>query len=335
MTSRLSGFPQVSVIVPVFNGADTLQALCEQVTQVMQARGATFEIVLVHDGGTDESWSVAAALAQQDDRIVAIQLMRNYGQGAATLCGLRHARGEFLVTIDDDLQNPPSEINVLIDALVARPDLDAVIGVPVEKRHALWRRLGSWGINRLSSGYIFEMPDRDLKLTSFRIMRRAIVNPLLSITTPSPAPGAMLCAITPRIRNVPVRHAPRPQGRGGYTPSKLLGLTLDKTLSFSTLPLRALASIGLLGIASTVVLGGVYLTRYLSGGVQVPGWTTQVLLIIGVAGFNFFAFGVVGEYLLRILQTVQGQPPYRIRQSLGTGYAARSSPEVTARAEQS
>lgn len=317
MKTQAGNAPEYSIVVPVFNSERTLRPLCERIASLMEERKASFEIILVHDGGTSESWSVAAELAGGDDRVLAIQLMRNYGQSAATMCGLGHARGSFAITIDDDLQNPPEEIGVLIDAIDQRPDLDAVFGAPIQKHHALHRRAGSWALNKLSAGPIFGMGNPDLKLTSFRIMRRSVVETLLSVRTPRPAPGAMLCTITPRIANVPVRHEARVGGRGGYTLGKLLAMTIDKTLSFSTLPLRTLATVGVLGIVASAVLGGIYLTRYLVGGVGVPGWTTTVLLMIGIAGFNFFAFGVVGEYLLRILQTVQGNPQYLVRDRVG------------------
>lgn len=303
-----------SVVVPVYNAVDTLHELYERICATLEARGESFELILVHDCGTDGSWQVASALARQDSRVVAIELMRNYGQSAATMCGLSHARGDLVITLDDDLQNPPEEIDVLIRAIDERPDLDAIFGAPAEKRHAAWRRIGSWALNRLSSRHIFSTGDRDLELTSFRIMRRPVVESLLSVSTPRPALGAMLCTITPRIANVRVRHEPRLRGSGGYTFAKLLGVSIDKTLSFSTLPLRTLAVLGLMGIIGSVILGVVYLGRYLTGGVGVPGWTTQVLLSIGIAGFNFLAFGLVGEYLLRILQTVQEMPQFRIRE---------------------
>ena len=309
--------PDYSIVVPVFNSEETLRSLHERIAAVMERRGASFETVLVHDGGTVESWAIAAALGRDDDRVLAIQLMRNYGQSAATMCGLGYSRGRFVITIDDDLQNPPEEIDVLIDALEQRPDLDAVFGEPIEKHHAMHRRLGSWALNKLSAGPILGTGNPISKLTSFRIMRRSIVESLLAVRTPRPAPGAMLCAITQRIANVPVRHEARSRGRGGYTLGKLLAMTIDKTLSFSTLPLRTLATLGVLGIVASLVLGGIYLARYLVGGVGVPGWTTTVLLMIGIGGFNFFAFGVVGEYLLRILQTVQGNPQYLVRERVG------------------
>jgi dolichol-phosphate mannosyltransferase/undecaprenyl-phosphate 4-deoxy-4-formamido-L-arabinose transferase len=276
-----------------------------------------FEIVLVDDGSIDRSWLMIEELVKYDHRILGIQLMRNYGQANATMCGLRCAKGEFIITIDDDLQNPPEEIPLLIESIENDPQLDVLYGTPIEKRHALWRRLGSNLLNWISSR-IFTRGE-SIKLTSFRIMRRNVVDHLLTIETPHPAPGALLFTITPRIKNVTVRHEPRTVGKSGYTFSKIYRLTLSKFLSFSTLPLRFLAISGVFGIFISFILGVGYFIKYLLGGIKMPGFMTLVLLLIASSGFNFLAFGIVGEYLIRILQAVYGTPQYQIRHSIGTG----------------
>lgn len=274
-----------------------------------------FEILLVDDGSIDHSWLKIETLVKSDHRIRGVQLMRNYGQANATMCGLRYAKGEFVITIDDDLQNPPEEIPVLIEGIENDPQLDVLYGAPAEKQHVVWRRVGSDFLNWISSR-IFTR-GKSIKLTSFRIMRRNVIDHLLTIDTPHPAPGALLLTITPRVKNVTVRHEPRTIGRSGYTLSKIYRLTLSKFLSFSTLPLRFLAISGLLGIFLSFILGLGYFIKYLFGGIKIPGFTTLVLLLIAISGFNFFAFGIVGEYLIRILQAVYGTPQYQVRHSIG------------------
>jgi dolichol-phosphate mannosyltransferase/undecaprenyl-phosphate 4-deoxy-4-formamido-L-arabinose transferase len=271
--------------------------------------------VFVEDCGRDNSWQVLQTLAEKDERVCAIQLLRNYGQASATMCGLRHSRGRFVITMDDDLQHPPEEIPVLIGALEKDSNLDAVIGIPREKKHALWRRLGSEILNIINS-YVFKK-DRSLKFAGFRIMRRLVVDSLVQRNVPQPAIGALLCSITPRIANVHVRHKPRAVGRSGYTLSKIFALTLSNFLAFSDFPLRFLAGIGVVGIVGSFLFGTTLLIRYLRGGIGVPGWITLVLLSVGISGFQFFAFGLVGEYLLRVLQSVHHTPQYVVRQQVG------------------
>jgi len=308
-----------SIVIPVYRSAAMLEELCSRIVTVMEKHGGVFEIILVDDCSPDQSWQKILEMSARDDRISGIQLMRNCGQGGATLCGLSAARGTLLVTIDDDLQNPPEEIPKLIMALEANPDWDVVMGVPQNSyRQPLWRRLGSHALNRINS--LIFAKDHALRLTSFRIMRRNVADQLLASKTPFPAPGPMLCAITPRIRNVGVDHHQRAAGSSGYTVFKLLTLTLSRVLSFSSLPLRLLAILGTVGIVVSVILAAYYLVRYLLLGSTVPGFTTLALMLTAVSGFTFFAFGIIGEYLLRILQSVEGAPSYIVRQRIGRGH---------------
>lgn len=318
---------EYSIIVPVYNSQDSLTPLFERLIRIFDELGKQLEIIFVDDCSRDRSWEVLTDLAHGDRRVQAIQLMRNYGQSAATMCGLRYASGEYLITIDDDLQNPPEEIPKLIETLNSRPELDVVIGVPEKKRHSFLRRQGSKFVNWVSSRQIFRQ-NPELKLTSFRIIRRGVADYLLSMDIPRPAPGAILCTITSRIANVTVRHEPRPYGKGGYTVGKILGLTLDKTLNFSTFPLRLLALLGLIGILFSTGVGTVFFIRYLLGGIKVAGWITLVILLTTVAGFNFFAFGIIGEYLLRILHGVHRTPQFLVRQRVSESPGAAPGDET-------
>lgn len=321
-----------SIVVPVYNSEQTLPVLYTRLVKVMESLDKPFEIVCVEDCGRDNSWQVLQNLAEKDTRVCAVQLMYNSGQASATMCGLRHAKGRFVITIDDDLQNPPEEIPVLIEALEKDTNCDVVIGIPQQKKHAWWRNLGSQLVNTINS-YVFKK-DHSIKFAGFRVIRRLVVNALIEKTVPHPAIGALLYSITPRIKNVYVRHDPRTTGRSGYTLSKIFALTLSNFLAFSDFPLRFLAGIGLMGIAFSLLFGLMIFIRYLMGGIGVPGWVTQVLLLVGLSGFNFFAFGVVGEYLLRILQSVYRTPQYIIRQRVAAHEeieesVSHSFPEIT------
>jgi hypothetical protein len=252
--------------------------------------------------------------------------MRNYGQANATMAGLEASRGDLLVTMDDDLQNPPEEIAKLVAAFDRDPDLDVVIGAPRKKQHAAWRNAVSNILNAVSS-YIFT-GGRSFKLTSFRLMRREVAEPLLSLNMPTPAPGAQLYTVTRRIRNVEVDHDSRVEGRSGYTLTKMINLTVSKLLGFTTFPLRFLTVLGIAGVGTSVVLGVVYLMRYLTGAIKVPGWTTLVLLQVFLAGFMFLAIGIIGEYLQQILLSVRRMPTYLVRSEASFG---GEDPESTAR----
>ncbi len=260
--------PRFSVVVPVYRGARTLEALHRRLAAVMEGLGESFEILLVDDSSDDDSWTVIRALADRDPRVRGLRLMRNSGQANATMAGLADARGDLFINLDDDLQHPPEEIPKLVAALSADPDLDMVVGVPRQKRHSLWRNLASGLLNRLSRSVFGK--ERSFQITTFRILRRRAVEPLLAMNLPNPTPGAMLQTITPRSTTVAVDHAPRGEGRSGYTLAKMVNKTVHMLLGFSTFPLRSLALAGIAGVGLSLVLGIYYLAKYLSGRIGVP-----------------------------------------------------------------
>jgi len=303
-----------SVVVPVYNSARILPELHGRLEAVMQGLDATYEIIFVDDCGRDNAWAVLENLATEDPHVTAIQLMRNSGQSNATLCGLAHAQGGVIITMDDDLQHPPEEIPALIRAL--GPNVDVVMGVPKEKKHNRFRRIGSSAMHNINCYLLGK--DRHLRFTSFRVMRRAVVDGLLTLRTVSPALGPMINSVTHRILNTTVQHAPRKEGRSGYTFRRLFSQTMSNLIGYSMLPLRLLAVVGGAGIVLSIGFATVLLLRYLMGGITVPGWTTIALLLVLLSGFNFFAFAILGEYVLRILQRANATPQYLVRARLSS-----------------
>jgi dolichol-phosphate mannosyltransferase/undecaprenyl-phosphate 4-deoxy-4-formamido-L-arabinose transferase len=304
-----TGSIDYSIVIPVYNSARVLPELHSRISPVMKRLGKPYEIIFVDDCGRDNSWDVLLELVAHDDTVTAIQLMRNSGQSNATLCGLAHSRGNTVITMDDDLQHPPEEIPRLLTALGAH--VDVVMGVPKEKKHHWFRRVGSKAMHNVNCYLLGK--SRDLRFTSFRLMRRAVVDGLLEMRTLSPALGPMINSVTHRIINTTVQHDPRKEGRSGYTLRRLVGQTLSNLIGYSMLPLRMLAVLGALGIVLSVAFAAVLLVRYLMGGTSVPGWTSIALMLVLISGFNFFAFAILGEYVLRILQRVNATPQYFVR----------------------
>lgn len=300
--------PAYSIVIPVYQSARMLPELHQRLTAVMQGLGKPYEIIFVEDCGRDNAWQVLQELTKKDALVSAIQLMHNSGQSNATLCGLAHARGGVVLTMDDDLQHPPEEIPALIRAL--GPNVDVVMGTPKEKNHHWFRRLGSGVMHDLNCYLLGK--DRSLRFTSFRLMRRGVVDGLLILRTLSPALGPMINTVTHRIVNTTVEHAPRKEGRSGYTLRRLFAQTMSNLIGYSMLPLRLLAVIGGAGIVLSIGFAIGLVLHYLKGGV-VPGWTSIALLLVMLSGFNFFAFAIIGEYVLRILQRVNATPQYFVR----------------------
>jgi glycosyltransferase involved in cell wall biosynthesis len=298
---------QYSIIVPVYNSSSTLEELSCRLLQVMRELTEEFEIIFVEDSSKDQSWEILETISETHPKVVAIQLMRNVGQGLATICGFSCARGEYIVTLDDDLQNPPEEIPKLLDALCDDPQIDVVIGVPEERQHSRLRNLGSYIVNKLN--IIFLDKPEDLRFSSFRALRRTVLDGVLTKNVPYPALGPVLISVTRRIINIEVAHNPRKAGKSNYTFSRLLKQTLSNIIGYTVIPLHILACLGVLGILFSFIMGTFFLVRYLLWGTSVQGWVSLMLVSIAIGGFNFFAFAILGEYVKRIfyLQTTSRQ----------------------------
>ena len=303
-----------SIVVPVYNSQQTLIELCERITSSMENQGESFELILVDDCSSDRSWQMIEQIAAGDVRVFGLQLMKNSGQGTATLTGLSHSNGSLCITLDDDLQHPPEEIPTLIQALKVKDEIDVIMGVPVLKRHNLYRRTGSSIINLLNTWFL--QKDPEIRLTGFRIIRRHVVDAILAMRIPCPALGPMIITVTSRIENVIVRHDPRKFGKSGYTSKRLIEQALSNLIGYSTLPLRVLALIGIVGIIISFLLGIYFLVRYYTVGISVTGWTSVLLTLLALSGLNFIAFAITGEYLLRIVQISMGTSRYLVRKGV-------------------
>ena len=302
----------LSIVIPLYNSASILPELHRRLTSAMKSLGHSYEIIFVDDCGLDNTWHVLQGLVETDAAVIGIQLMRNTGQGSATLCGLENVRGELILTMDDDLQHPPEEITRLLESM--NDEIDVVIGVPTEKNHNWFRRIGSILINNLNSYFLKKDPH--LRFTSFRLMKKNVVTALLEHKTLYPVLGPMINSVTQRIVNKNVQHSKRIKGSTSYTFRKLASLFVSNLIGYSMLPLRFLAIIGFIGIILSLTFSIFLIVRFLTGGILVPGWTTIALLLLLISGFNFFAFAVIGEYVLRILQRVNHSPQYIVRKRI-------------------
>ena len=302
---------EYSIVIPVFKSSECLCELYDRLTRVFKEISPHYEIIFVDDASPDDSWKIIQQLRSKDHHVKMIQHTRNFGQHKATLCGLQHSKGDFVITMDDDLQHPPEEIPKLIEAIRNNDEIDAVFGAYETKQHSWFRNLGANAINAITS-FVF-IKNKGLQLTSFRIMRRLIVKELENTRYHNPRICQLLLRITHRITNVQVTHHPRKLGRSGYSFRRLVSDSLDNILSNSSLPLQIVSYIGFSSSLLSVVLSLYYLYNYLFVGIAVPGWTTIILLLLFFFGILFFSLGIVGEYLIRILREVQGSPRSIIR----------------------
>jgi len=302
----------ISVVIPVYRSATILPKTLERLDQFFAKHDYSHEIIFVNDGSPDNSWQVLKQLKGDRDDIVAIDLMRNFGQHSAMMCGLHESRGEYVVTMDDDLQNPPEEIVHLINKV--EQGYDVVFGRFHQKIHGLIRRLGSRVVNWLNLK-LFKKP-ADLTLTNFRIIRREAVDAACEFRTTFPyLPGILLMA-GKTFANVDVEHHAREEGTSNYTAIVIARLIWRIIFNYSAFPLRFICGVGLATAVISFIVGLWLVARKISGDSQVPGWTSLVVLLSFYQGLILVLLAALGEYVVRIVNDVSGPRAFRVRQKL-------------------
>ncbi len=301
-----------SVVVPVYNSDHMLEELYTRVSQVFDTViREDFELILVDDGSKDHSYEVMKKLRGRDRRVKIIQMARNFGQHPALLCGFAHARGDFIITMDDDLQHPPEEIPKLVSEMNRRDDVDVIIASYEGRKHGFIRRLGTklsvWATSRMLG------KDPDLEITSFRLIRRFIVDAILQTNTYLPQIGNLLVLTSNRIINVPVRHDPRAYGKSGYSFRRLARDLIFDITAHSAFPLIVVRNIGILSFIFSFCLGIFYLIRYFLYGTSVEGWTSLMLVCLAFFGLTLLSIGIIGMYLMNILNEAKKMPHYVVR----------------------
>jgi polyisoprenyl-phosphate glycosyltransferase len=297
-----------SVVIPVFNSARIVGETVDRVVEVFARAGLSLELILVNDGSTDGSWDVISERAARLPGVVALDLMKNYGQHFANLAGLTEATGDYVITMDDDLQNPPDQALLLIDA--AMNGHEVVFGQFEQKQHHGVRRLGSKMIGTMNSR-IFGKP-ADLVVSNFRILRRDVVDRIIASRTAFPYITGQALMFSGDRANVTVRHDPRPVGKSNYSLVRIMRLVLTILFSYSSWPLRAAAVLGFAISGMSFLLGGVLVIRALVRDTVFPGWTSIMVLVSLFAGFIIALLSMIGEYVVRTLQTVSTEAQFHV-----------------------
>lgn len=299
----------LSVVIPVFNSEAILSSLVQRLQAVLASLGLRAEVILVNDGSCDRSWDVICQLAQEHNWVRGINLMRNYGQHSALLCGIRAVRYEVIVTMDDDLQHPPEEIPRLLEKLAE--GYDVVYGTPQRERHGLWRDLASQVTKLALRGAMGAQIARHV--SAFRVLRTEVRDAFANYQGPFVSIDVLLTWGTTRFAAVPAPHESRRVGASNYTFRKLVTHALNMMTGFSVLPLQ-LAS--LTGFAFTLFGLGVLayvVGRYLIQGGSIPGFPFLASTIAIFSGAQLFALGIIGEYLARIHFRMMERPTYTVR----------------------
>jgi undecaprenyl-phosphate 4-deoxy-4-formamido-L-arabinose transferase len=269
-----------------------------------------YELILVNDGSRDQSWNEVCKLVNQNEWVKGINLMRNYGQHNALLCGIRSARYQVIITLDDDLQNPPEEIPKLVQKL--DEGYDVIYGYPVKEQHGLWRDIASQLTKLVLQNAMGAETARHA--SPFRAFRTEVRNAFADYRSPYVSIDVLLTWGTTSFAAIPVHHAPRLEGVSNYTFHKLVTLALTTVTGFSTLPLRLARLIGFAFTFFGLFVLFFVIGRYIIQGGVVPGFPFLASIIAIFSGAQLFAMGIIGEYMARMYSRTMEQPAYTIAQ---------------------
>lgn len=302
-----------SIVIPVYNGANSIEELVGELAKLKMDGG--IEVVLVNDCSPDDSWAAIQRIHNAAPMpVVAIDLARNFGEHNAVMAGYAAASGQYIINIDDDFQNPPSEVLKLFEYARANQDLDVIYTYYARKHHSFFRNLGSRFNDRMATRLLGK--PKGLYLSSFRCINRYTRNRVLRYTGPYPYIDGLILENTRHIGRMQVVHAERKGGRSGYTIRKLVRLFLMMFVNFSVMPLRLSSFIGFLfslvgfGLAMVAIVESVFLDTP-------PGWASVAAAVMIFAGIQLLILGLIGEYLGRLYLMQQGKPQYAVRRVLG------------------
>jgi glycosyltransferase involved in cell wall biosynthesis len=305
----------ISVVVPVYNSSDTLHLLVDELGKVLPTVAKEYELVLVNDGSPDDSWQVVEGLTKEHCWIRGVDLMRNYGQHNAVLCGIREARYEVIVTMDDDLQHPPKEIPALVEKF--NEGYDVVYGIPKKMPHSWWRNAFSV-LTKYAVSYVMGFKTvRDI--SSFRVLNTSIRKAFETYNGPEVLVDVLFSWGTSRFTTVYVEEAPRTIGKSNYSFSKLVRVAFLVLTSYTTVPLRFASLLGFLFTIFGFFILVYVLIIYFKAG-SIPGFPFIASTVVIFSGIQLFALGVIGEYLARVFERLTGKPTYKIMRTAGDNH---------------
>jgi glycosyltransferase involved in cell wall biosynthesis len=301
----------ISIVIPVYRGENTIGKLVQSLISEIKSK-YNFEIVLINDNSPDNSSAICKELQKKYSDIISFySLAKNVGEHNAVMAGLNKAMGDYVIIMDDDLQNPISEIEKLITAVLTTGN-DVIYTFYDKKKQSFWRNIGSW-INDKAANIMLKKPS-DLYLSSFKIMNRFVINEIVKYDLPFPYIDGLILRITDKIGKIRVEHHEREIGESGYTLKKLVLLWLNMFTNFSILPLRMATYLGFIFAGFGLMYGLFTIIEKIVNPELPLGWPTLTVSITIFAGVELLAIGMIGEYIGRIFISINKQPQFTIRE---------------------
>lgn len=301
----------ISVVIPAYNSNNSLRELCQRLVGVFEnTLKEPYEIIFVDDNSSDNTWELLNDIYQEYENVKIIRLTKNFGQQCATLCGMFKARGQVVITMDDDLQHRPEDIPLLLEKI--NDGYDIVMAHFVEKKHSLFKRLSSKLMNHFNNILIGK--PQNIYLSSYRAITRKVVEQMQKISTSYPFIPALLFAVTDNIVNVRLTHYESKRKRTTYSLKKYLKIASNLLINNSSLLLKYTGILGVFSALVSFIIVLVLIARKIFLGSVMTGWTSLIASIYLIGGLILFSLGVIGEYLIRILIETTDKPYYFIKE---------------------
>lgn len=301
------------MVIPVFRSSQSISDVVHQTVEQMETLGVQYEVILVDDGSEDDTWNVVEAVVKKLPRVRGLRFGRNFGQHSALLAGIREARYSITVTLDDDLQNPPSQIPLLLEPLT-KGHADVVYGVPRASAQTAWRRF----LGKSIRGFLGRSLgiNEALDLSSFRAFRTDLRNGFKGNLGRGISIDALLAWSTDSFRAVTVEHKDRENGSSNYSLRKLLLFAIDTVTGYSAMPLRFASVLGFSTSLLGIVLLAVFVLLPVIQGISIQGFPFLASTIILFSGIQLLTLGVISEYLSRMHFRVMNKPEYFIMEEI-------------------
>lgn len=305
---------KVSYVIPCYRSAKTVEAVVKDIQTTMEAEKTyEYEIILVNDCSPDDTWQVIEEICRGNSMVTGINFARNYGQHSALMAGIRQAKGDVVVCLDDDGQTPPQEAPKLLRAL--EEGADVAYARYEKKKHSLFRNFGSY-LNEEMARFMLDKP-KELTVSSYFAVKRHIVNDMIRYENAYPYVIGLVLRATRNIVNVDVTHRSREVGTSGYTFRKLLGLWMNGFTSFSVKPLRIATCLGGIIALAGFIYGIVVVIQKFVLPDRVLGFSSLMAAVVFLGGTIMIMLGLIGEYVGRIYICMNNYPQYVIKEIAG------------------